>query len=180
MNKSYRIILLFFSLLFFQGCTNKLYHGEFDTLNSNDQESQVVIYWTKTEPFIGEDKAGPAILMTECSTRNLTFSETENGIYFLGTPGKDQLADKTPVPTQNTHCGKINNELKFTDIQAGPINIEILCSAIIDDFSVTTDSYSSAYINARNEPYKFEIKESGNWSLFGEIPEAPAKPDCRH
>lgn len=179
MNKLYLNILLFFSLLFVQGCTNKLYHGEIDTLNSNDQESQVIIYWTKTEPFIGEDKAGPAVIMTECSTRNLMFSETEDGIYFFGTPGNDRQADQTPVTTQNVHCGKIANETRFTNIQAGPVNIEIKCVADIDEFTVVTEQFYPAYINARAEPYTFEIQESSSWSFFGEIPEAPSQPVCR-
>jgi hypothetical protein len=119
------------------------------------------------------------MLMSECSTRNLAFTEREDGIYFFGTPGNDQLIDETPVPSQNTHCGMINNELKFTNIQAGPVNVKILCSAVIDDFSVITDSGSPPYIKARKEPYTFEIKESSNWGFFGEIPEAPSKPECR-
>ena len=179
MNKLYQVILPFFCLLFFQGCTNKLYHGEIDALNSNDQESKVVFYWTKTEPFIGDDKTGPGILMTECSTRRLTFSEREHGIYFFGTPELDKLADQTPVTTQKIHCGKIVNEMEFKNIQAGPVNLQIICLAAISEFSVMTGSFSPAYIKARKEPYTFEIMESSNWSFFGEIPDAPSQPECR-
>jgi|GEM_PF-1437747 len=179
MNKLYCLILIIFSLFFLQGCTNKLYHGEIETLNSNGQESKVVFYWTKTEPIIGSDKAGPGILMTECSTRRLTFSETEDGIYFFGTQGMDKLADQTPVTTQNIHCGKIVNEMKFTNIQAGAVNIKIECLADIDEFTTLTGRYSPAYIKVSKQPYAFEIMESSNWSFFGEPLDAPSQPECR-
>jgi hypothetical protein len=179
MNARFQIIFLCFCLLFVQGCTNTLYHGEIKTLNADNQKSNVVLYWTKTEPFIGKNKAGPAKLLTECSTRRLEFVQREDGIYFFGTPGLDIQADQATVTTQHFPCGKIVNKTRFTEVQTGPLNIEIKCMAEIDDFVVTPGSFSPAYIKARQEPYTFEIMGSSNWSFFGEIPEAPSQPECR-
>lgn len=179
MNKRYCANLIFLSLLVYQGCTNKLYHGEIDASNSDNQESKVVFYWTKTELFIGNDKAGPGILMTECSTRRLTFLEREDGIYFFGTQGMDKLADQTPLTSQDIQCGKIVNEMRFTDIQAGPVNIAIGCLADIDEFTVLTGRYSPAYVKASKEPYAFAIMESSSWSFFGEPLDTPSQPECR-
>ncbi len=180
MNKLYFVFLLTLSQTFVQGCTNTLYQGEIDAMNSQDQERKVVFYWTKTEKLIGKDKAGPAILMTECSTRRLTFVEKENGIFFFGTPGLDNLADQTPITSQDQPCGKIVNEQKFNDIQSGTINLEIHCMANIDEFSVTSEATLPAYIKARNEPYRFEIESLSNWSFLGEIQDAPSPPACRN
>lgn len=180
MKKLYFASLLTFSMVLVQGCTNTLYQGEIDAMNSQDQERKVVFYWTKTEKLIGRDKAGPAILMTECSTRRLTFQEKEDGIYFFGTPGLDSLSDQTPITSQDQHCGKIVNEERYIDIQSGTINLEINCVANIDEFSFTSGSTSPAYIKARNEPYIFEIDALSNWSFFGEIPDTPPPPECRN
>lgn len=170
---------IFFGLLVIHGCTNSLYKGEIDVLSSEYQERKAIIYWTKTKPLMGEVKAGPAILMTECSTRRLTFTEKKSGLYFYGDPGKDKLANQMAITSQNTICGRIIGKKHFSSIKPGSIQVNILCESVDDDFSVHSGSTSPAYIKASKTPYTFDITESSSWSLFGNIPEAPQPPDCK-
>lgn len=176
MNKIFCFVPLLFSLLFIQGCTNKLYQADISVLNSDDQEREVVLYWTKTVPLIGEDKSTPVTVLTECSSRTLLFLEKECGIYFLGEPGQDKLLNQTLEPTPNIQCGKIVNEKVLNNIEAGELAIEINCTATSsNEFAVI----NSSYIKAQNTPYTFDIVETSSWSFFGEIPDAPSRPKCR-
>ncbi|MGR9071919.1 MAG: hypothetical protein ACU833_02525 [Gammaproteobacteria bacterium] len=172
--KALMALLILMSL---QGCTNIVYRGEIDALNSAGRESKALLYWTETEKLFGPDKAGPAVLMTECSTHRLSFVEAEPGIVFFGTPGQDELADGSAEMTPKTVCGSIKNAAKFEAIKPGPLEVQIRCKASADDegFVINSD-----YLDARDEPYRFEIKASRRWSLFGRIPEAPAPPPCRN
>ncbi len=179
MNKCSPIFLIFFILLLFQGCTNSLYQGEINALSSDYHERKVLIYWTKTQPLLGEEKAGPAVLITECSTRRLTFTEKKSGLYFYGDPGKDILANQMAITSQTTICGKVVAKKQFITIKPGPLQIDILCEPLDDDFSVQSETASSAYIKASNTPYTFEITESSSWSLFGSVPEVPMPPKCK-
>ncbi len=179
MHRQNHTIGIFIGLLVMPGCTNSLYKGEIDALSSAYHERKAIIYWTKTNPLMGEAKAGPAILMTECSTRRLTFTEKKSGLYFYGDPGKDKLANQMAITSQNTICGKIIGKKHFTNIKPGPIQVDIVCESVDDDFSVSSHSTSPAYIKASKTPYTFEMTESSSWSLFGNIPEAPLPPECK-
>ena len=180
MNKSYLFIVLFSNFLFIQACTNTLYYGEIDAYNSDNKETKVVLYWTKTEPLIGTDKAGVAVLLTECSTRRLNFLERENGIVFFGEPGKDIQADQIPINTQNIPCGKIVNEVSYENIQAGPLAVKIQCKAALrDSFLAPPEGLSSSYIKAIDTPYTYDIMEKSSCSFFGETIDFPLQPTCR-
>ncbi len=182
MKALFQVLLPSLMLLHVQGCSNYLYRGEIDAVNSAEQESKVILYWTKTDKLFGQPKAGPAILMTECSTRRITFVEADSGIVFYGDPGKDVLADFSAAVTQHTICGRIGNAAQFKNLQAGPVKVDIRCKAADqgDAFSIASGPFTPAYLKAQPEPYTFEIQESSGWSLFGAIPEVPVPPACRN
>lgn len=162
------------------GCTHSLYQGELEVKNSQDQPRKAVIYWTKTDKFIGKDTAGPAKLMTECSTRELTFVERGTGLYFFGTPALDRFPNQLkPIKSPNILCGRIVNEMRFKTIEPGPIQVDIRCFANIDEQNVDNQSASPAYIKPSRNPYIFEITETSDWGFSTEPPAGPSAPACR-
>ncbi len=180
MKINYSVLAWLIATVLTSGCTHSLYQGELEVLNSNDEPRKAVIYWTKTDVVIGEDKAGPAILMTECSTRRLSFVEKGTGLYFFGAPDRDRLMNQAkPINTPNILCGKIIDKLRFKSIEPGPLEVNIRCTANVDEFSVDTPGASPAYIKAQQEPYTFEITETSDWNMSGEVPFAPPVPTCR-
>lgn len=166
-------------LLLASGCTNTLYRANLDVLNSEGQKRKSTLYWTKTDKLIGESKAGPIVLMTACSTRRINFDDTATGIVFRGTPGQDRIAGQNDSVTEGIVCGQIDNVPRISELKSGPLVLTIKCEAIDDEFSVRDGLYSSAYIQARDNPYRFNVFESSNLSFFGTIPEAPAPPECQ-
>lgn len=165
-------------ILFTCACTNTVYQGKLEVLNSQGQAEKALVYWTKTEKLIGESKAGPVVLLTSCSTRHIDFEDSADGIVFRGTPGQDRLMGQSGSVAEESECGKIENARMITELSAGPLNLNIGCEALMNDFAVLRGPFSPFYIQARKEPYQFDIQENSIFSLFGTIPEAPKPPDC--
>lgn len=159
------------------GCTNYLYTGNMTAQDSLNQPREFVLYWSKTDPLFGSPKAGPASLRTQCSLREMSFVEKENGIVFLGDPGKDvDVIHNTPVSSQDHVCGLFAGEHTFADIQEGPLDVMVFCKPVVDEFSANPQHQT--YLKARPEPYPFEITQTKQWSFLGELPKAPALPPC--
>jgi hypothetical protein len=170
-----KLIILCLSLAVLNGCTNYLYKGQIIAEDSKGRDRDVIIYWTKTSPLLGGDKAGPASLLTECGSL-VSFDEQEQGIFFRGEPGKDRFADsQTPVKNGDI-CGKFLNEFRFVDIGSGALELSILCiPEDADDFSL----FQRSYVSAKHSPYKFNVIEFHDWSFLGKSLPAPSVPDCR-
>lgn len=162
-------------LLLTTACTNTLYQADLNVLNSDGQTRQVILYWTKTEKLLGEAKAGPIVLLTACSSRRINFDQTNSGIQFRGEPGMDRLQGHLSTVSEGTICGQVENGSILTELESGPLLLSIKCEGISDDFTIG----SSSYIQAREQPYQFNIQENSQWSFLGTIIEAPQPPDCR-
>ena len=160
------------------GCTHSLYHAELDTRNSEEFPRKTVLYWSKTDKLIGDPKTGPILLMTACSTRRVHFDETEHGVVFRGTPGQDRIPGQPGTVAEGTICGNVQSDRKIHDLQAGPLSLTIHCEAMTDEFSIRTGSFSPSYIQAREEPYRFDVQEERSWSVLGRTPDAPEPPAC--
>ena len=172
---------MFFVILFTApGCTNYLYSGKLDAIDSYGQNRKFVLSWTKMDPFLGSPKAGPATLRTEvqCS-RTLSFDEKPNGIFFLGEPGRDiDAIHNTPVSSQDHICGKFLKQSKFVDIQGGSLSLTVSCNPVkeVNEFSVHPGN--QGYLKARTDPYTFDIQETKKeWSFQGKTLEIPS-PQC--
>ena len=160
------------------GCTNYLYQADLSGKDAYGKERQFVLYWTKTDPIIGEPKAGPAVLLTECSpTTRIDFSDKPEGVVFRGMPGYDRLPDGDGAVDQNTVCGRIITYSTLVDAQAGQLSLQMICMPVQDnEFALQPRNY----LAARPEPYVFPVMEKiKKWSLTGETLAAPAVPDCR-
>jgi hypothetical protein len=158
-------------ILTLSGCTNYLYQGELSGMDAYDKPNRFTLYWPKTEPLIGRDKAGPAILMTDCSTTRIDFSDQPEGIVFRGEPDRDRLAGATTTVTQNQICGKFIGPLKLAEVQAGALAVAINCEPMpADEFAAQPRNYPKA----KAEPYIFQIVEKiKRWSWFGETLPGP-------
>lgn len=166
------------ALMVLTSCTHSLHHAELDTVNSKGDLRKSVIYWSKTGKLIGAPKAGPILLMTACSTRRIHFDETEHGVVFRGTPGQDRIPGQPGTVAEGAICGEIQSASKTTDLQAGPLSLTVHCEAMTDEFSIRPGLFSPSYIQARQEPYRFDIQEERSWSLLGRTPDAPEPPAC--
>ncbi|WP_341326760.1 hypothetical protein [Methylotuvimicrobium sp. KM2] len=165
-------------LILLNGCTLSMYTAELDALNSDGAPRKAQLYWSKTDRLIGAAKAGPVILMTECSTRRLSFDETEAGIIYRGEPGRDRVAGQNETIADGTVCAKLETQSKLAELQAGELMLSMLCEAVYDEFSIQEGLYTPAYLQAREAPYLFDVQENTSWSLFGETPTAPEPPEC--
>src|SRR5664279_2599863 len=104
-----RFLLLAAALLLNTGCTNLLYQGELTAQDAFGKERHFLLYWTRTDPLLGQAKAGPAILLTECSPlTRIDFADQPEGIVFRGMPGFDRLPGQTGTDNLNPICGKIS------------------------------------------------------------------------
>jgi len=155
-----RLIAFLLISITLQGCANSLFQGEIVALDSGGQERQFVLYWTKTEPIVGEPKAGPAVLLTQCGVP-VTFVEQPVGIVFRGVPGQDRLANQDMLP-ESQICGRFVGETTFIDIDVDTLSITMLCEPVTSDFSV-----NRAYLTASSDHYQFQVSETKSWSLFG-------------
>ena len=172
-----RLLLLAVTLLLGTGCTNLLYQGELTAPDASGKERHFVLYWTKTDPLIGQAKAGPAILLTECSPfSRIDFGDQPEGIVFRGMPGFDRLPGQTGTADLNPICGKITTYVTLAYAHTGPLAVAIYCLPVSDEFAVQKRNY----LAARPEPYLFSIAEKINrWSFFGETLPGPPAPECR-
>ena len=172
------LLIVTFALWATSGCTNFLYQGEIAAPDSYGKERHFVLYWTKTDPFIGMAKAGPAILLTECSpATRIDFGDQAVGIVFRGVPGMDRLPGQPGTVSLNQICGKITNYATLKEAMAGLLTVAIYCQPMPkDEFAMQPRNY----LAARQEPYEFQIMEKQKkWSLFGETLQGPPVPECR-
>jgi hypothetical protein len=153
------------------GCTNYIYQGRISGVDAYNKANQFTLYWPKTVPLIGRDKAGPAIFMTDCSTTRIDFSEQPEGIVFRGEEGRDRLAGATSGVSRNQVCGSFVGQQKLVEVHAGKLALLISCEPMpADEF----DTQPRNYPKAKAEPYKFHIVEIiKHWSLFGETLQGP-------
>ena len=144
-------------------------------MDSAGRERQVVLYWSKTRGLLTRPKAGPASLLTECGAP-VMFVEQPQGIVFRGTPGQDRQvigeADAS-LPTE-IPCGSFIDRKHFVEIPSGPLKLTVFCEPVADEFSAGRRTY----IQARPEPYEFDMTATRKWSLTGKVPEAPAPLPC--
>lgn len=157
-----------------QGCvTNSLYTGDLTVPDREaGEDRRVVLYWTKTDPLLGSPKAGPATVLTQCG-RSMTFVERPEGIVFRGDPGRDLTSDGKPVE-EGKVCGRFLGHQRFVELGDGPLQVQVMCEAQFDDFSVVREGY----LPAREDPYTFMISRSETSSLFGTEPDVPDPPSC--
>jgi hypothetical protein len=172
------ILIITIALWMTAGCTNFLYQGEISAPDSFGKERHFLIYWTKTDPLIGASKAGPAILLTECSpATRIDFGDQPEGIVFRGEPGRDRLPGQTASVGPNQICGKITNYSSLKEAAAGLLRVAIYCQPMPKD---EFDLQPRNYLSTRPEPYEFPVIEKQNkWSFFGETLQGPPVPECR-
>ena len=173
-----RLFPLVVGLWLTSGCANVLYQGDLVAPDASGKERHFVLYWTKTDPMLGQAKAGPAILLTECSpSTRIEFDDQPEGIVFRGMPGFDRLPRQTVALERDYVCGKVINYTTLREAHAGPLTMTIYCQPVPgDDFAVQPRNYLAAL----PEPYSFSIVEkTKTWSLFGETLAGPSVPECR-
>lgn len=163
------------AVVFLGGCSNFLYQGSLTAPDSQGAPRKAILYWYKTEPLLGDAKAGPASLMTECGA-TLTFEERPQGLIFRGEAGRDRLPGSAQPLTDGAECGRIVDAASFVALKDGTVRVKILCEPVAgDEFSVVT----RRYLKASDAPYAFEVDAQKRWSLFGTTIPAPAPPECR-
>jgi hypothetical protein len=158
------------------GCTNYLYQGAIKAEDSAGKQRQVVLYWSKTDPLIGDEKADMAHVLTECGAL-IVFENQPQGIIFRGDPQRDRLASGvtvTPGDGNTMECGRILHAQRLTELGKGKVSLTIRCEPKSNEFSVKP----LTYIRAREAAYEFDVSESKSWSLLGSAPNAPAVPVC--
>ena len=160
------------------GCTNYVYQGSIKAEDSQGKQRQMLLYWSKTDPLIGDKKADMAHLSTECGSL-IVYENQPQGIIFRGEPQRDRLVPALAKPGANTsntiECGRIQGASRLTELGSGKVSLTIHCVPLSNDFSVV----KRVYPKARESAYVFEVTENKNWSLLGSTPELPAAPTCR-
>lgn len=168
------LVLLLGSLL--AGCTNYVYQGAIKAEDSAGKEREVVLYWSKTDPLIGDEKADMAHLLTECGAL-IVFDNQPEGIIFRGDPQRDRFASfaAAAASTSNTmECGRILHKQSLTELGKGKVSLTIHCEPQSNEFSVKP----LTYIKAREAAYDFDVRERKQWSFLGSTPAAPPVPTC--
>ncbi len=171
MNKRNFTLVLCLGLL--AGCTTTVYQGSIRAPDSGNQQRQVILYWSKTEPLIGEAKADIAHLLTECGSL-LVFENTGQGIVFRGEPGRDKPVSGQPADPNKFECGRFVDASDLKEVAAGPVALTIQCDPVSDDFSVTPRQY----IKASDQPYQFAVTADEQWNFLGATPALPKPPAC--
>lgn len=156
--------------LVLSGCSNSLYEGRLTATDAYGKERHFILYWSKTEPLIGSAKAGPAVLLTECSATRIDFADRPQGIVFRGEPGRDRPSATAAAVDGGRVCGRLLGYARLTDVAAGKLKVEIDCEPVADEFAMQPRDY----LKARPEPYVFSVVvKARRWSLFGETLPAP-------
>ncbi len=161
------------TLLLITGCTSYLYQSKIVAADSNDVDREVLLYWFKTKPLIGQAKGGPASLITQCGNR-IGFDERPEGIIFRGTIGSDYLVGSEASIQDGEQCGRFLSFSSFVDEVPNQVQVVIMCGPLSDEFSVTPRSY----IKASTMPYVCDISVTEKWSMLGELPAAPTLANC--
>ena len=161
------------AIVLLQGCANYMYTGEMSALDSMGVERTVIVYWPKTDPFIGKRKAGPIMLLTECGIP-IQFDQQPEGIIFRGNPADDMIAEGDTPNTSEFECGHIEGDRLLVDIDDGPVSFVILCRPVSGEFSAITRSY----IAASEESYEVQASSTKSTSFMGKTLDGPKPPEC--
>ncbi len=173
MSNTFRLSLLV-AVSLLQGCANYLYTGEITVVDREGEPRKSVLYWSRTKAWLGKPKAGHAMLLTECGVP-IRYDQRPDQIVFRGTPNEDRIPGQPPPTADNLECGNFVGNDSLVDIEAGDVQLTVLCEGVTGDFSAVERSY----LSARPEPYTFVVSRSKTGSFFGKVPDAPATPDCR-
>lgn len=162
--------LTFLVIIFLvSGCTHYLYQGDFQARDNLDETRQYRLWWTKTEPLIGADKAGPIILNVACGVP-IELTESAAGISFIA--GSDKYESTVGETGITLVCAKINNLSRFVDYRKGDIVLTAQCKPKADDFSL-----QPSFLSTTQESYRIPIKVKEKWSLLESALSAPVL-DC--
>ena len=173
MNKTIRLSLLVAAALL-QGCANYLYTGEITAPDAEGEPRKSILYWSKTKAWLGNPKAGHAMLLTECGVP-IRYDQRPEQIVFRGSPVEDRIPGQ-PTPTaDNLECGHFVGNDSLVDIEAGDVQLTVLCEGVSGEFS----AIQRRYLKERPEPYTFVVSSSKTRSLLGKVPDAPEMPECR-
>jgi hypothetical protein len=142
--------------------------------DSQGEERDIVMYWTKTDLLLGRTKAGSARLLTECGVP-IRFDQRPEGVLFRGTPGDDALAGGTTPNVSEFECGRFTDHETLTEIQDGRVSFVIECVPVTDEFS----AFPRTYIAASEKPYEIQVTSVMERSIFGKTFEGPEPPVCR-
>ncbi|MFT5658606.1 MAG: hypothetical protein ACI9KN_001887 [Gammaproteobacteria bacterium] len=154
-----KIITSILLILFTTGCTHYLYQGDFIAKTSQDEVSQFRLWWSKTEPWIGDEKAGPIILSVECAAP-ITFTESSEGIVFEG--GSDKYESTIGEAGPVLICGKLTNLKRSLHYNGGKILLTSSCKPIADEFAAIEPILLSPDVPT----YKIPIKMTKDWSIL--------------
>lgn len=163
-----RILVLTILILLTSGCAHYLYQGDFKAENNLNETSQFRLWWTKTDPVVGSDKAGPIILNVACGAP-VTFSESDNGIVFV--EGSDKFESVNGGTGSTLVCGKITNLDRFVDYSGGDILLSSFCKPIQDDegFGLVR----SILLSTEQPTYRIPITVKKEWSFLDSALSAP-------
>lgn len=154
-----RILTALTLIILTSGCTHYLYQGDFEAKDNLDRSQQYRLWWTRTDPLIGNDKAGPMILNVACGTAK-TFTESEDGITFVA--GADRFEAINGQTGEILTCGKVNNLSSFLDYREGDIELVPLCKPKPSDdgFSVVPVTFLSTSQESYRVPITVTEKRS--------------------
>ncbi len=157
------------------GCATYVYQGSMSAPDSDGVQRDVLLYWTKTDPLMGEPKADMAHLRTACGAL-VVYENRESGVVFRGQAGRDRpVSGDQPATADGFECGRFVGKNSLRDVGAGPLELTMRCAPTSNEFSVQ----KLRYLKAREAPYRFQITESRQRSFFGATPDVPPPPPCR-
>jgi hypothetical protein len=160
-------------ILLLQGCTNYMYTGRMTALDSQGEERLVVVYWPKTDPWLGKRKAGPVTLLTECGIP-IRFDQQEEGIVFRGNPRDDVYVDGETPNISEFECGRFITDALLFEIDDGPASFIIQCEPFNGEFS----AIKRTYIAARDAAYEIDMTSTQEKSLTGKTLDGPLPIPC--
>lgn len=169
-----RILSLTLFVVISCGCSHTLYQSEFIARDDKNTERKYIFYWTHTSPLIGEDKAGPGKLMSECrSTKEFTESGEDSPIILE--LGRDRFQPEDSQSGNSLICGSISKLNQFRNYQSGPLLMSINCKPMTNEFDAVPESLPAI------GTYKLGIeKKASVWSIIRNpnIEPVPIGMDC--
>lgn len=173
-----KYIILLLNIVLISGCSNSMYRGSINDLKveNNIIRSYSVHWYTNKLATSGEaDKKSLIFLQSECSNRNIKFTEElvekdKKSILFIGNKAQDRLTiehgiDGSFLDNNNKIiCGKVGGYSNILDIKSDNINIFIYCES---------KNVNQRYLPASNTPYNIIIKKESVCGLSGKQPESP-------
>jgi len=173
MNRYTRTVLPLLMLGLLSGCATYVYQGAITAPDSDGVPRKAVLYWSKTDPLLGAPKADMAHLRIACGAL-MVYENREDGVVFRGQAGRDRRMSGEPASVDGFECGRLLGKRSLLEVGAGPLELTLHCAPVSNEFSVQ----KLRYLKAREQPYRFDIRESKTWSLFGAVPELPPPPPC--